>query len=148
MKGINRTAVFVAVVLHQVLGYLWYGVLFAGAWLKGLGPAAADIRPDAPLPYVLDVVGWLLASLLMAGLVVRLDIRSAAGGARLGLLLWLGLALPALLPHYAFIGLKPIVMAIDAGDLLVASLVTGAILGAWRMKEIGPNFAHSSANRK
>ena len=52
----------------------------------------------------------------------------------LGIVVWLGLMLPALLPHYAFIGLKPLVMAIDAADLLVASLMTGAILGAWRTK--------------
>jgi len=134
MKQINRVAVLVAVVLHQVLGFVWYGVFFGKPWLAGLGKTPADMDPSAPLPYILDVVGWILASLLMAWLVVRLDIRTAGGGAILGVVLWLGLMLPALLPHYAFIGLKPIVMAIDSADLLVASLLTGAILGAWRTK--------------
>ena len=134
MKQINRVAVFVAVVLHQVLGFLWYGVFFAKPWLAGLGKTLADMNPNDPMPYILDVVGWILASLVMAWLVVRLDIRTAAACALLGIALWLGLMLPALLPRYAFIGLKPIVMAIDAADLLVASLITGAILGAWRTK--------------
>lgn len=134
MKGINRGAVFLAVVLHQVLGYLWYGVFFAKPWLAGLGKTLSDLDPSAPLPYILDVIGWLLASLVMAWLVVRLDIRSARSGAMLGFALWLGLAVPAVVPHYAFIGLKPIVTAIDCGDLLVAFLMTGAILGAWRTK--------------
>ena len=132
MKQINRVAVFVAVVMHQVLGFLWYGVFFAKPWLAGLGKTPADINPNDPMPYILNVVGWIIASLVMAWLVVRLDIRTAAAGALLGIVLWLGLMLPALLPHYAFIGLKPLVMAIDAADLLVASLITGAILGAWR----------------
>lgn len=132
MKGINRAAVFVAVVLHQVLGFLWYGVFFAKPWLDGLGKTLSDLNPNDPLPYILDVVGWIAASLVMAWLVVRLDIRSAGCGALLGFLLWLGLAVPALVPHYAFIGLKPVVMAIDASDLLVACLITGAILGVWR----------------
>jgi hypothetical protein len=134
MKRINRGAVFVAVVLHQVLGYLWYGVFFAKPWLAGLDKTPSDINPNDPLPYIVDVAGWILASLVMAWLVVRLDIKSALGGAILGAFLWLGLMLPALLPHYAFIGLKPVVMAIDSADLLVASLITGAILGAWRTK--------------
>jgi hypothetical protein len=134
MKGINRSAVFLAVVLHQMLGYLWYGVFFAKPWLAGLDKLSSDIDTSAPLPYILDVVGWLVASLVMAWLVVRLDIRSARGGAMLGFVLWLGLAVPALLPHYAFIGLKPVVMAIDAADLLIACVMTGAILGAWRTK--------------
>ncbi len=136
MIGINRAAVFVAVVLHQVLGYLWYGLFFADAWLKGIGKSPAEIHPSDPLPYILDVVGWLLASLVMAWLVVRLDIHSAAGGALLGLAVWLGFLVPAFLPHYAFIGLKPIIIVIDGGDLLIASLMTGAILGAWRTKGI------------
>ena len=134
MKGINRAAVFLAVVLHQVLGYLWYGVFFAKPWLAGLDKRPSDIDTAAPLPYILDVVGWLIASLVMAWLVVRLDIKSARGGAMLGFLVWLGLAVPALVPHYAFIGVKPVVMAIDAADLLIACVMTGAILGAWRTK--------------
>jgi hypothetical protein len=132
MKGVNHLAVVVAVILHQVLGYLWYGVLFLDPWLAGLSKSASGFDQSEPCPYILDIVGWSVASYVMAWLVRKTGADSPAKGAVLGAVLGLGLAVPALVPHYAFAGLKPIVMVIDAANVLVACVVTGTILAAWQ----------------
>ena len=46
-KGINWIAVIVAVVLVQVLGFLWYGPLFGAMWhqLNPTAPMSSSIRP-------------------------------------------------------------------------------------------------------
>ena len=52
-----------------------------------------------------------------------------AAGALLGALLWLGVAMPTLAPHYAFMSVDNLVLLVDSANVLVASLITGAILG-------------------
>lgn len=51
------------------------------------------------------------------------------GGALFGVLLWLGVALPTLAPHYAFMSIDTLVLVVDSANVLVASIITGAILG-------------------
>ncbi len=144
MKGINHLAVVVAVILHQVLGYLWYGVLFLDPWLSGLSRSRSEFDQSDPVPYVLDIAGWFLASYVMAWLIRKTDTDSPGKGAALGLVLWLGLALPTLIPHYAFAGLKPIVMVIDAANVLVACVMTGAILAAFQKTRVARPIDNSS----
>src|SRR5438874_532663 len=76
MKGINPLAVVVAVILHQVLGFLWYGVLFFNPWLAGLSKSASEINQSDPVPYVLDIIGWFLASYAMAWLIRKTNADS------------------------------------------------------------------------
>jgi hypothetical protein len=133
VKGINHLAIVVAVIAHQLLGFLWYSVApFATTRLEALGKPPTDVNVVDSFALALDVIGWILASYVIAWLIVRLQARSAAQGAGLGFLLWLGLAVPTLVPHYAFAGLTPVVTVIDVLNVLVAAVLTGAILGAWR----------------
>jgi hypothetical protein len=138
MKGVNHLAVVVVVILHQMLGFLWYGVLFLNPWLSGLSKSTSEFNSSDPVPYVLDIAGWFLASYVMAWLIRKTNADSPGKGAVLGFILWLGLAVPALVPHYAFAGLKPIVMVIDSANVLVACLMTGTILAAWQRNDIAP----------
>ena len=141
MKGINHLAVVVSVILHQALGFLWYAVLFGNSWCAGLSRSPGDINQTDPLPYLLDMAGWLLASYVMAWLIQKTNTEGPVKGALLGAVLWLGFAVPALVPHYAFAGLKPVVMVIDTANVLVAFVVTGTILAAWRKKVATPREA-------
>jgi hypothetical protein len=132
MKGVNRIAIVVTVILHQMLAFVWYGVLFYDPWLAGLGKEPADVDQGNPLPYILDIGGWTLASCVIAWLVRMTNVRTAGQGAVLGIALWLGLAVPTLVPHYAFARISPVVTLIDAGNVLVACMMTGGILAVWR----------------
>ena len=131
MKAINHVAVFVAVILHQVLGFLWYGVFFLDPWLKGLGKRYIDVDPVDPAHLAVDVITWWIAAYVIAWLVNRTGITTAVGGMKLGALLWLGIAVATLVPHYAFAGLSPVVTIIDSANTLVALLLMGGLLGTW-----------------
>jgi hypothetical protein len=136
MKRINHLAVIVAVILHQAIGYFWYSPApWAVARLTALGRPASDVNAVDPAALVVDIIGWLIASYVIAWLIARTGFTTAAKGAMLGALLWLGIAMPTLLPHYLFAGIKPVVTVIDAANVLVACLLTGAIVGGWRRKE-------------
>jgi hypothetical protein len=131
MKGVNHIAVIVAVILHQALGFLWYGVLFFDPWLRGLGKNYTDVNPTDPVLLAVDVVTWLIAAYVLAWLLRRTNTTTAIGGMKLGTLLWLGVSLATLVPHYAFAGLSPMVIAIDSANTLVALILMGGLLGTW-----------------
>lgn len=135
MKGINHIAVVVSVILHQILGFLWYSPApWVNARLEALGKPLTEASAVDPVALALDIVGWFLASYVIAWLIQKIGADTAARGALLGLVLWLGLAVPTLVPHYAFAGLKPVVTVIDIANVLVACVMTGAILAAWSKK--------------
>jgi hypothetical protein len=50
----------------------------------------------------------------------------------MGAVLWLGVAIPTPVHHGAFAVFQPIVMMIDAANVLVAYRIDGMILAAWR----------------
>jgi hypothetical protein len=134
MRRTNHLAVLITVILHQILGYLWYGVLFFKPWVDGLGKRPDEINQKDPYPFIVDIVGWFIAAYLIAWLIKRTNSNSGFKGARLGFVLWLGVALPAIWPHYAFAGVRASVIWIDLMNLLVALVMTGGILGNWRKR--------------
>ncbi|MBS1913894.1 MAG: DUF1761 domain-containing protein [Bacteroidetes bacterium] len=132
MGKINHLAVLVSVVLHQALGFVWYSAApWAAGRLAALGRPAADAGTVDPAGLAADIVGWILASYVTAWLVRRTNTTTMARGMLIGCVLWLGIGLPVLVPHYIFAGIKPIVTAIDGANVLVACLITGAIMGRW-----------------
>ncbi len=135
MKRFNHLAILVSVILHQILGFLWYS---PAPWvpirLQALGHPLSEAGTVDPVALIIDIIGWILASYLIAWLVEKTGADSATKGAMLGAGLWLGLAVPTLAPHYAFAGIQPIVTVIDLANVLVAALITGALLAAWRPK--------------
>src|SRR6185503_19308063 len=135
MKSINHVAIVVSVILHQILGFLWYSPApWVNTRLEALGRPLTEASAVDPVALALDIVGWFLASYVIAWLVKKTGADTAAKGALLGLVLWLGLAVPTLVPHYAFAGVKPVVTVIDLANVLVACVMTGAILAAWPKK--------------
>ncbi|MEW5985610.1 MAG: DUF1761 domain-containing protein [Chloroflexota bacterium] len=135
MKQFNHVAIIVSVILHQVLGFLWYTVApWVPTRLTALGRPLTEASMVDPVALGQDIVGWILASYVIAWLIQKTHTTSAGQGVALGFMLWLGLAVPTLAPHYAFAHIPPIVTAIDLGNVLVAALITGALLAAWRKK--------------
>ena len=134
MKRLNHLAVLVAVIVHQVVGTLWYSrFAFVPARLVALGRPASDADVVDPAALGSDVVTWVIATYAMAWLAHRTGATTARKGAALGALLWL-VEIPALAPKLAFAGISPIVTGIDLGNLLLATLLNCTILGAWQKK--------------
>lgn len=137
LNELNYWAVLVAALATFMLGGAWYTALFGKMWVKAQGYTDEQVKEmqgkRAPATFFGVMIGsYLLVSLVVAVLAVNLGIASAAGGAVLGLLVWLGPAAAiAMTGHIA--SNKPIgAYLIDASFQCVFLIMMGAIIGAWR----------------
>ena len=99
-----------------------------------MGKRAADLDLANPLPLIADIVGWIFSSYFISWLVQQIDIRSFNQGIGLAVLLWVGVALPLLAPHYLFAGIGSSVLLIDAMNALVQLAATCCLLALWRKR--------------
>jgi hypothetical protein len=133
MKGINWIAVILAVVLVQVLGFVWYGPLFGVMW--------HSLDPSAPASNAMDakMVGGILASLVlvigMAWLYARLGVANLMDGMKTALILCVAFALTMVSFNYFYAGKPLMLMWLNGGYELVSFLLIGACLGALPAKD-------------
>lgn len=133
MKNHNHIAVWAMIIIHQVLGYLWYSsFLFLNPWLAGQGRTADQLNASGPAPLVWSIITNILAAYTISWLVVKLNISGFVAGAKLGFILFMGFSLLALASHYKFLGIADSVMFIDLGLLLIWTVLTAGVLAAWR----------------
>jgi hypothetical protein len=131
----NHIAIFVAVILHQVIGFFWYSpFLFLGPWVQGLGKQVSELDMSSPAPFFADIVGWFFACYVISWLVQRAPLTTFNQGLGFAILLWVGVALPLLVPHYLFAGLHINVLLVDAMNALVQLAVTCCLLTVWRRR--------------
>jgi hypothetical protein len=81
----NPLAIIVVVVLHHVLGFLWYGPLFMKAWAAGHKLDAAAMQPSAG-PFIVTLICSILAAVAMSWLIQRLGVKDGMGGVRLAVI--------------------------------------------------------------
>ena len=127
----NWLALLVNVIAHFALGMGWYGV-FSAQWLEGIAAQARGFDPAAAPPaiYLTSIVSVLCGTLFVAWLMELAGERGLSAGLKYGFGVWLGIAAPLLLMHYAFAGNPLGLVLIDAGYELVGLVATGAIVGA------------------
>ncbi len=70
----------------------------------------------------------------VAWLMLRLHVTTVSAALRVALALWACVSLGELAMHYAFLGLRPGLLAIDAGKSLVNFLLSAAVLTVWQAK--------------
>ena len=68
----------------------------------------------------------------MGFMVNALEVNTAAGGARLGFMLWLGFIAPTYLVNKLFAGHGLKVWLIEIGNHFVNFLIFGALLAVWK----------------
>ena len=134
-KGINWIAVAVAVALVEVLGYLWYAVLFVKPWTDALiafghTPTGANVA----VMQSLGLVNSLVIVVGLAWLTARLGARSLSASVGVALAAWLLFDFTTQSLEYLFIELPANFLAINAGYQIVAYAVAGAVLGLMKPK--------------
>jgi cation transport ATPase len=134
----NYPAVAVAAIAYWLLGAVWFGVLFNQSWmqLEHIPPeqAAAMKGAAAAFPYIVSFVLNLIIAFVLAQLCAWRNATTAARGASLGVLLWVGIVGPVTYTTSMY-ELRPLnLFLINEGYVLVGLLVMGAILGAWTKK--------------
>jgi hypothetical protein len=132
--GVNWVGVVVATVVTFGLGALWYSpVLFAKAWMAAHGYTAEQVqamRRTAGRAYAVTFLCWLLMATAVGILLRQISIESAVTGFKVGLLAWVGFAVPVGLSSHVFSQRRFAAFAIDAGYQLVSLLIMGLVLAA------------------
>lgn len=129
---INYAAVLVLVLLHQIIGAIWYSPFgFAEKWMSLSGNSMSDFENASFAPYVVSIIASVITNFIMAYLFIKLDVRNFAKGIYYAFLFWLGFLFVELLTFNSF-SLRPFGLTfIDAGKSLVTFLVSGFLLGMW-----------------
>jgi Protein of unknown function (DUF1761) len=134
----NYLAVVVAAVAYWILGAIWFGFLFGKSWLRlehiSDEQLAAMKGAATAVPYVVSFVLGLLIAFVLAQLCAWRNATTAARGASLGVLLWLGIVAPVTYTTNMYEMRPANLFLINEGYVLVGLLLMGAILGAWTKK--------------
>ena len=134
----NYLAVVVAAIAYWLLGAVWFAVIFTKPWmqLEHIPPeqVAAMKGAASAFPYIMSFVLNLIIAFVLAQLCAWRNATTAARGASLGVLLWIGLVGPITYTTSMYEMRSLNLFLINEGYVLVGLFLMGAILGAWTKK--------------
>ena len=133
----NYLAVVVAAIAYWFLGALWFAVLFTKPWmaLEHISEEQVRAAGAAPiLPYIVSFLLNLLIAYVLAQLCLWRNATTAARGAALGVLLWIGFVGPITYSTYMYEMRPWQLFAINEFYPLVGLCLMGGIIGAWTKK--------------
>lgn len=130
--GVNWVAVIVAAAALIVIGFIWYlPQVFGTRWAALSGRPLPQIGQVPPMSYVAGVVTALVTAYVLALIEQGLGVKGLTDGAVVGFLAWLGFVATTSYGTVLWEGRQPAYWAINAGNVLVAFVVMGAIIGYW-----------------
>lgn len=133
MWDLNWIAIILAALAGFLVGGVWYGPLFAKAWVAALGKTEEELKAGANMPMIfgLTFVLNLFSAFILAHVLktygdpaIGLSVMIAGGIA-------LGFVLPAFAVNYLFSRGSLKLFMIDGGYWLVVYSLMGAIFGAF-----------------
>ena len=130
---VNYWAALVSVVAAIAIGAIYYSPAVAGkAWMNAIGKTPEEIKASAkPSMYVVTAVLAFLQAIVLSAVISWAGDVSLWGGVLIGLLLWVGMAVPVISNTFLFEGRKRINHVISTGCYLITLVVMGGIIGAW-----------------
>ena len=134
---INHLAVWAAIILQFVIGFLWYGPIFGDAWMKmeGLTLAAVEAQGFDVGAWLTNIIASVAGIYLLAWLFVKLGVDNMIKGLCYGFLIGFVFVLLANKTTGAF-AQDPYALAwITGGFTTVGLALGGLILGAWTKSE-------------
>jgi hypothetical protein len=137
MNKVNPLAVIVAAIVDWFAQAGWF-TAFSAMYVAGLGLTPQQVEEGkahvTPWPYIIALVANLVMALVLAKVIGWVGQWSAAGGARVGFILGLGIAFTAMATANVFEQRPLSLILISAGYPVVGCVIMGAILGAWKPK--------------
>ncbi len=123
-------AFVVALVVSQILGFIWYGnFMFAKPWTKAIGKTAKQLRAGAnPTVYIYSVVGAAFMLLVLSNVLRWSGVSEPAPAAGVALLIWLGFVATSSAMNTAFEERGWPLWAIDNGYHVVNAILSAVIL--------------------
>jgi hypothetical protein len=139
MNRVNPGAVIVAAIVDWFAQAGWF-TAFSKLYVEGLGLTSQQVEEGkahmTPWPYIIALVANLVMALVLAKVIGWVSQWSAAGGARVGFILGLGIAFAAMATANVFEQRPLSFILISAGYPVVGCIIMGAILGAWKPKGV------------
>ena len=137
---INVVAVFAAVAVNFVIGFVWYAALFAKAWGREMG-YDPNMRPDKKTMLkgmALMLIGnflfaWVLAFYLAGWQYIpgAKEMRPLVTGVNSAISVWIGFYVPVHLSRIVWEKHSWKLFFINSGYHLVATVVVAVILSYW-----------------
>ena len=129
---VNLLAVLTAAVLQFVLGWLWYGVLFAKPWKALVGVKEGEKSENAGGGMALIFVANLILSFAIAQIMILTPSANFSKGTLEGVVCGLGFVIPPLIAQH-IAEKKPFkLFGINALYWLIAMMLSGGLLACWR----------------
>ena len=138
LPAVNYLAVLVSGIVIFMLGGLWYSpVLFAKPWIALMGRTEEELRAEAakksmPLMYFTVFLCGLVTAAVLAIVINNFGATTAAGGACIGALCWLGFAAATSFGSSLFSFEPRKLWLINSAYNLVSFAIAGVILAIWR----------------
>lgn len=131
----NYAAIVVSAVVYWLLGALWYGFLFGKQYVDLERLTDEQLKSASPvLPYIITFFLNLLIAFVLAQICIWRNANTAAKGASLGILLWIGFIGPTTYTTYMYELRPKSLFAINEFYSLVGLFLMGLIIGAWTKK--------------
>jgi Protein of unknown function (DUF1761) len=132
---VNYLAVLVSAIAFFILGFLWYGLLFAKPWMALEGITPGTMPKNVATEYLISFVAQIFLCYALA-LICHWRSANLAKGTLLGIFMWAAFVLTTTLTAQLFEGRSLELWAINYGYDLAGMAIAGAILGGWRKKTI------------
>ena len=131
MKGINWAGVIAALVVGQVIGFLWYGMIFEEQWMALSGVTPSGDAANMAMAY--GALNQLVVAVGLAWLIGKTGSATLVGGAMAGLAAGVFFAATTAAQAFIYGGADTGLIPIDIGYLLVAYTAMGATVGAVKL---------------
>ena len=137
---INHWAVWILVVVHQLIGFGWYAV-FGELWLSYHARTMTDIeRPHDFVPHLVAIAASTAVNYGLAWLIRRLNATSAGAGWKIAIVCWFAFLFVEFATVSAFSAFEtnpwPLVF-INMGRPFLAFALSGLVLGTWQKRAPG-----------
>lgn len=131
IAGDNWLAVLAAAAAIYAIGFLIYGLVFSGLWLKLTGYTKEQLQPHSWKMFLSPVMP-ILTAIGLAILFKLARVDNIAAGVVIAFQIWFFLVMPARMYNFVYSPEKIGHILLDSVHLLLGMLVAGAIIAGWR----------------
>jgi hypothetical protein len=128
--GDNWLAIIVAAVAIYAIGFIIYGAVFSGLWMKLSGYTKEQLQPHMWKM----AISWIMPILTAIGLALILksaEVTNLATSLMISLQVWFFIVLSTRLYSFVYSPERPGLLVMDAIHLFLGVMVAGGIISAW-----------------
>ncbi len=131
LSGHMMIVIVVAAAIEWLLGALWYGLMFRKSWMAMTGFSETNKPKNGTLGMVSSLIACLLLTYVIAHVVGWVGAISFSGGAKLGIICWVGFIAPPLFTQHIFENRRANLFAINAAYWLLVMAIGGGLTAAF-----------------